>query len=189
MSSPTRVGLYGGTFDPIHQGHLHLIEQLFSRDIVDELILVPTGEPWLRSHGPFASGKDRVAMAQLAVKDLPENIRAHVWVSDVEVRRSGPTYTIDTVHELQAFQPDSKWLLIIGSDAYTNFAQWHRSVELRDLIEILVIARDGDGLDIDALPASATQIRSQIQTGATEIKYLPESVKAYIKERNLYASK
>ena len=170
-------------------GHLHLIEQLFSREIVDELILVPTGEPWLRDHAPHASGEDRLAMVKLAVNDLPENIRSHVSVSDVEVRRAGPTYTIDTVHELQALRPEAKWILIIGSDAYTNFAQWHRSAELQRLIEVLVIARDGDGLNIDALPVSATEIRSQIQSGATEIKYLPESIKAYIKERNLYASK
>jgi nicotinate-nucleotide adenylyltransferase len=170
-------------------GHLHLIEQLFSRGIIDELILVPTGEPWLRTHAPHASGEDRLAMAQLAVNTLPENIRSHVKVSDAEVNRAGPTYTIDTVHELQALQPDAKWILIIGSDAYTNFAQWHRSAELQRLIEVLVIARDGDGFNIDALPVSATEIRTQIQDGAPEIKYLPESIKAYIKERNLYVRK
>ena len=170
-------------------GHLHLIEQLFSRGIVDELILVPTGEPWLRAHAPHASGEDRLAMARLAVNGLPEKIRTRVSVSDVEVRRAGPTYTIDTVHELQASRPDAKWILIIGSDAYTNFAQWHRSVELQRLIEVLVIARDGDGFNIDALPVSATEIRSQIQSGVTEIKYLPEPIRAYIKERKLYASK
>lgn len=189
MSSPARIGLYGGTFDPVHQGHLHLIEQLFARDIVDELIVVPTGEPWLRNRAPFASGEDRLAMAALAVKELPENIRSHVWVSDVEVRRSGPTYTIDTVQELKAFQPDAKWLLILGSDAYTSIEQWHRSAELQALIEILVIARDGEGLDIKALPVSASRIRAQIQAHETEIKYLPESVWAYIKERKLYVSK
>lgn len=189
MSNPARIGLYGGTFDPIHQGHLHLIEQLFSRGIVDELILVPTGEPWLRSSAPFASGQDRLAMAKLAVKDLPARIASKVSVSDIEVRRSGPTYTIDTVQELQMRQPDAKWILILGSDAYAGIDQWHRSAELQTLIEIFVIARDGQGLDIEALPVSASHIRSQIQAHETQIKYLPESVWAYIKERNLYASK
>ena len=189
MSSPSRIGLYGGTFDPIHQGHLHLIEELFARDIVDELIVVPAGQPWLRNQEPVASAQDRLAMAQLAVKELPEEIRSHVWVSDVEVRRSGPTYTIDTVEELKKFKPDSHWLLILGSDAYASIGQWHRSAELQSLVEILVIARDGEGLDIDALPVSASGIRAQIQARETEIKYLPESVWTYIKERNLYASK
>ena len=188
MSSPTRIGLYGGTFDPIHQGHLHLIEQLFARDLVDELILVPAGHPWMRDYAPFASAHDRLAMAHLAVNDLPEVVRAHVLVSDVEVNRSGPTYTIDTVEELRKFRPDAKWLLILGSDAFASLPQWHRSAELHSLIEVLVIARDGEGLDIEALPVSASHIRSQIQNHKSAIKYLPESVWAYIKERNLYVS-
>ena len=188
MSSSTRIGLYGGTFDPIHWGHLHLIEQLFARDVVDELILVPTGNPWLRDRAPFASAQDRLAMAQLAVKELPQTIRAHVLVSDVEVNRSGPTYTIDTVEELKKFRPDATWLLILGSDAFAGIGQWHRSEELQSTIEILVIAREGEGLNIDALPISASQIRSQLQNNESAIKYLPESVWAYIKERNLYAS-
>jgi nicotinate-nucleotide adenylyltransferase len=189
LSSPSRIGLYGGTFDPIHQGHLHLIAQLFARDMVDELILVPTGQPWLRSSPPIASAQDRLAMAELAVQDLPENIRPHVWVSDVEVRRSGPTYAIDTVEELRAFKPDAKWFLILGSDAYAGIEKWHRSAELKAMIEILLIARDGEGLNIQALPVSASEIRSQIHSHQTQVKYLPESVWAYIKERNLYVSK
>ncbi len=189
MSSPSRVAIFGGTFDPIHQGHLHLIEQLFARDIVDELIVVPAGQPWLRDSAPIASAQDRLAMAELAVKDLPVILRSKVWVSDVEIRRSGPTYTIDTVKELQGAKPDAKWLLILGSDAYAGIEKWHRSAELRSLIKILEIARDGEGLNIDALPVSASEIRAQIQAGETEIKYLPESIWAYIKERNLYVSK
>jgi nicotinate-nucleotide adenylyltransferase len=189
LSSPSRIGLYGGTFDPIHQGHLHLVEQLFARDIVDELVLVPTGQPWLRSSSPIASGQDRLAMAELAVKILPEKIRSKVSVSDVEVRRSGPTYTIDTVQELTAIKPDVRWILILGSDAFAGIEKWHRSAELRSLIKILEIARNGEGLNIDALPVSASEIRAQIQAGQRDIKYLPESIWAYIKERNLYVSK
>lgn len=188
MSSPTRIGLYGGTFDPIHQGHLHLIEQLFARNIVDELVLVPAGHPWLRNHAPYASAQDRLAMAQLAVKELPAAIREHVLVSDVEVNRSGPTYTIDTVEELKKFRPDATWILILGSDAFAGIDKWHRSAELQSLIKVLVIARDGEGFNIDALPVSASRIRSQIQNHESAIKYLPESVWAYIKERNLYVS-
>lgn len=189
MSSPTRIGLYGGTFDPIHQGHLHVIEQLFARDLVDELILLPAGHPWLRNDAPFASAQDRLSMAQLAVKELPEAIRAYVTVSDIEVNRTGPTYTIDTVEELRKSQPDAEWLLILGSDAFASIDQWHRSRELLALIEVIVIARDGEGLNIEALPISASQIRSQIHNHERTIKYLPESVWAYIKERNLYVRK
>jgi nicotinate-nucleotide adenylyltransferase len=188
LSSPSRVGLFGGTFDPIHQGHLHLIAELFSCDIVDELIVVPAGQPWLRRSAPKASAQDRLAMAELGVKDLPLNIRSKVRVSDVEVRRSGPTYTIDTVEELKASMPEAEWLLILGSDAYVGIDKWHRSAELRSLIKILEIARGGEGFNIDALPVAASEIRAQIQAGQRQIKYLPESVWAYIDERHLYAS-
>lgn len=189
MSSPIRIGLYGGTFDPIHKGHLHLIEELFAQDIVDEIILVPAGEPWLRTRAPFATGQDRLAMAQLAIKELPEEMRWHVSVSDVEVARKGSTYTIDTVLELQARRPNAKWLLILGSDAYSLIEQWHRSAELQGLIEILVVAREGKGLNINALPISASQIRAEVQAHPEQVKDLPESVWGYIKERNLYVSK
>lgn len=189
MSSPIRIGLYGGTFDPIHQGHLHLIEQLFARDIVDELVLIPAGHPWLRENAPLASAQDRMAMAQLAVKELPTEMQNHVKVSDVEINRDGPTYTIDTVEQLQKIDPSAKWILILGSDAFANIDKWHRSGELQSLIEILVISRDGEGLNIEALPVSSSQIRSQIRHQESAIKYLPESVRAYIEERNLYASK
>ena len=188
MSSNPRIGLYGGTFDPIHQGHLHVIEQLFARDILDELVLVPAGHPWLRDHAPYASGQDRIAMTHLAVGELPVAIREHVLVSDIEITRSGPTYTIDTLEELKRMRPDAKWFLILGSDAFASIEKWHRSKELQALVEFLVIARDGEGLNIDALPVSASRIRTQIQNHESAIKFLPESVWAYIKERNLYVS-
>ncbi|MBI3430279.1 MAG: nicotinate (nicotinamide) nucleotide adenylyltransferase [Actinobacteria bacterium] len=189
MSTPFRIGLYGGTFDPIHNGHLHVIQQLFTLNIVDELVLVPAGEPWLRSRAPFASGDDRLAMAELAVKELPEIIQSRVTVSDLEVGRTGSTYTIDTVQELEAERPDAKWLLILGSDAYESIEQWHRSGELQELIEIVVVAREGKGMDIQALPISASQVRREIQNNPEEVKDIPESVWTYIKERHLYASK
>jgi len=165
-----------------------LIEQLFARDVVDELVLVPAGSPWLRDYAPQASAEDRLAMAQLAVSEMPAAIREHVSVSDVEINRSGPTYTIDTIEELNRMRPDAKWFLILGSDAFASIDRWHRSAELQSLVEVLVVARNGEGLNIDALPVSASQIRSQIQNHESAIKYLPESVWAYIKERKLYVS-
>ena len=189
MSSPARIGLYGGTFDPIHNGHLHLVVQLLGRGLVDELILIPAGQPWLRASAPVASAQDRLAMVQLAVKDLPAQIQSRVTVSDIEVKRSGPTYTIDTVEQLQQLRPDATWVLILGSDASKGIGQWHRSDELQSLVEVLVIARDGEGLDIDALPISATQLRASLQVNSKEQSKLPESVWTYIKEQNLYASK
>ncbi len=183
-----RLGLFGGTFDPIHSGHIHLIRQLLERNIVDEIVVVPAGNPWMRSDGPFASAMDRLAMTQLAIAELPKNAKDRIQVSECEVVREGPTYTIDTVEELVATQPGVKVLLILGSDAAAEIGKWHRSSELQNLVELLVIARDGDGLDIDALDLSSTQVRQELLTHQSVSGEIPASVLTYIKEHNLYAS-
>lgn len=198
MSSSARVGLYGGTFDPLHSGHLHLITEILRRNLVDELLIIPAGIPWMREHQPKASPADRLEMVQLGVAELPEEIRARVRVSDIEIRRDGPTYTIETVQELKRENPSSHFVLILGSDAFANFAQWHRAEDLRKMVEILVIARDGEGLDIDALDVSSTVIRSNVgslldvrseDVRSSAAEDLPESIWKFIQERNLYASK
>ena len=185
MSRSIRIGLYGGTFDPIHNGHLYVITELLERDVVDQIVLVPAGEPWLRENAPVASGEDRLKMCQLAVAEL--DLGDEVFVNSIEIRRSGPSYTIDTVEALKATYPDDKIVLILGTDAHASIDQWHRSDELKKLVEILVIDRpDFPGsptLDIDALNISATQVR------AGDFDLLPPAVVTYIKERGLYASK
>ena len=185
MSRSNRIGLYGGTFDPIHNGHFYVITELLERDVVDQIILVPAGEPWLREKAPIASGEDRLKMCQLAVAEL--DLGDEVLVNSIEIRRSGPSYTIDTVEALKATYPNDKIALILGTDAHSNIDQWHRSDELKKLVEVLVIDRpDFPGsptLDIDALKISATAVRDG------EFDLLPPAVVTYIKERGLYASK
>ena len=189
MALARRVGIYGGTFDPIHKGHLHLIRQLLESGSVDEVIVIPAGNPWMREDAPRASAQDRLAMVKLAIVEFPAEIQAKVSVSELEVNRVGASYTIDTVKELQQARPGLRWSLIIGSDVRAGLEKWHRSEELQTLVEVLTIARDGEGLNIDALPVSATQIRASIQADRKEEADLPESIWTYIKERNLYASK
>ena len=142
----------------------------------------------MRDNAPRASAADRLAMVKIAVDELPVEIRAKVSVSDLEVNRVGASYTIDTVQELQKARPGLRWSLIIGSDVRAGLEKWHRSDELQTLVEVLTIARDGEGLNIDALPVSATQIRASIQANRKEEADLPEPIWTYIKERNLYAS-
>jgi len=182
-----RIGIYGGTFDPIHNGHLHVVSELIKRSLVDQLILIPAGSPWLRENAPLAPGLNRLAMCELALSDLPDSIGAHVEVSDLEINRSGPTYTIDTVLELKKSHPDDALVLIVGTDAYSQFEKWHRHEELAKLAEIIVIDRPefpgSSTIDIGALNVSATAVRS----GHTEL--VPQSVATYIKESGLYASK
>ena len=182
-----RVGLYGGTFDPIHNGHLYVIKELISRNIVDHLLVLPAGEPRLRENNPIATGAQRRAMCQLAVNSLATEIKSHVEVNPIEVLREGPSYTIDTVEAVAQTYPEDSIVVIVGTDAYANIDQWHRAEELKKIVEFVVIDRPdfpgAPNLDLDAIAVSATQIREK---SSDEI---PAAVAAYIKEHNLYASK
>jgi nicotinate-nucleotide adenylyltransferase len=181
-----RLGLYGGTFDPIHNGHLHVITQLLSQNIVDRILLVPAGEPRLRENAPVASGAARRAMCQLALKDLPPEISTKVEVNPIEILRMGPSYTLDTVEAIKQTYPDDEIVLIVGTDAYEKIDQWHRVDELMKLVTLEVIQRPGyfsdSARDIDAIDLSATQVRLH------QSDQLSPSVAAYIKENNLYVS-
>lgn len=181
-----RLGIYGGTFDPIHQGHLHLIEQVISRKIVDLLLVVPAGDPQLKSHAPFATGAQRKAMCLAALKDLPQEIASKVELSSIEILRQGPSYTIDTIEAVKQTYPRHHLVLIMGSDSYAKINQWHRAEELKAMVEFVVINRpshEGESTHkIDALDVSSTEVRSGISEAVSP------SVAAYIKEHNLYAS-
>ena len=187
-----RIGIYGGTFDPIHNGHLRVVVELITRKVVDQIILIPAGEPKLRENAPVADGQTRLEMCRLAVSDLPVGIKEHVEVSDIEVVRSGPSYAIDTVSEIEKSKGNNVELFwIIGSDAYEKIEDWHRSKELQEKVSFIVIDRPGvksgdkgDGLDIGALNISATDIRED-----KEVSGVSPSVRKYITERKLYASK
>jgi nicotinate-nucleotide adenylyltransferase len=182
-----RIGLYGGTFDPIHNGHVHVIQELISRKIVDHLLVIPAGEPRLRDQEPHATGAQRRAMCQLVVDGLPVEIKSHVEVNPIEVLRQGPSYAIDTVEAVAQTYPGDAILLIVGTDAYEKIDQWHRADELKKMVEFVVIDRpDFPGqhtTSVDAIAVSATDIR------AHKSDAVPAAVAAYIKEQNLYASK
>ena len=182
-----RVGLYGGTFDPIHNGHVHVIEQLIERNIVDYLLVVPAGQPRLREHEPKATGAERRQMCQLAVNSLAPEIKSKVEVNPIEILREGPSYTIDTVEAVAQTYPDDSIVVVVGTDAYTNINQWHRAADLKTMVEFLVIDRPNfpgtPNLDVAAIAVSATQIREHSSDA------VPAAVAAYIKEHNLYASK
>ncbi|MEY4444832.1 MAG: hypothetical protein RL301_911 [Actinomycetota bacterium] len=176
-----KIGIYGGTFDPIHNGHVKVIAQLLSRGVIDQIILVPAGQPLLRENTPVASGVDRLQMCRLATSQL-----AGVVVSDLEIKRTGPSYAIDTVIEIQSQNPGAELFWIIGSDAYEKIDSWHRASELKELVSFIVVERPGfgDGLDIEAIDISATEIRT-----GHDLSSVPFAVRNYINEKKLYASK
>ena len=182
-----RVGLYGGTFDPIHNGHIHVIQQLIARKIVDRLLVLPAGQPRLRENDPRATGAQRRAMCQLAINELPSEIKDHVEVNPIEILREGPSYTIDTVEAVAQSYIGGTIVLVVGTDAYEKIDQWHRAQELKKLVEFVVIDRPefpgNHNTSVDAIAVSATDIR------AHKSDAVPAAVAAYIKEHNLYASK
>ena len=178
-----RIGIYGGTFDPIHVGHLHVIQQVIEKNLVDQLILIPAGQPLLRTNAPVASGEDRRQMCQLALKDLPTEVAAKVFVNPIEILRTGPSYAIDTVEAIKQTYPDDQIVLIIGQDAAEKLDQWHRIEDLKGLVEFLIIKRpgfSGNGTDIGAIDVAATSIRQGVSTDVSS------SVAAFIRENNLY---
>jgi len=182
----SKVGIYGGTFDPIHSGHLHVIIELIERKIVDFLLVIPAGQPLLRSSAPVASGAHRLQMCQLAIATLPPEIANKVEVNPIEILRDGPSYAIDSVEAVKQSHPEDQIYLILGADAYLNFNQWHRASELKEMVEIIVIDRPGysrGGMDICAIDVSATDIRK----GVSDL--IPESVATFIRQNGLYASK
>ena len=179
----SRVGIYGGTFDPIHLGHLHVITQLIEKNLVDQLLVVPAGLPLLRQNAPLATGQQRRTMCQLALADLPVGIASKVQVNPIEILRTGPSYAIDTVEAVAQNFPDDTIVLVVGQDAAEKLDQWHRIDELREMVEFLIIARPGytgDGVDIGALQVAATTIRQGLSAEVSS------SVAAFIRENDLY---
>jgi len=181
-----RIGLYGGTFDPIHNGHMLVIQELILKNIVDYLLILPAGQPRLREHQPIASGAQRRQMCQLAVNELPAEIKSKVEVNPIEILREGPSYTIDTVEAVaQSYEGDAI-ALIVGTDAYEKLDQWHRAQELKKMVEFIVIDRPdfpgNHNTEIGAIALSATDIRNHKSDA------VPAAVAAFIKEQNLYAS-
>ena len=179
----SRVGIYGGTFDPIHLGHLHVITQLIEKNLVDQLLVVPAGMPLLRENAPIATGQQRRAMCQLALADLPAEVANKVQVNPIEILRTGPSYAIDTVEAVAQNYPGDTIVLVIGQDAAEKLEQWHRIDELRGMVEFLIIGRPGyagNGVDIGALNVAATTIRQGLSAEVSS------SVAAFIRENNLY---
>jgi nicotinate-nucleotide adenylyltransferase len=185
-----KIAIVGGTFDPIHLGHLKIISEVAKK--FAKVIVIPTGEPWLKAAKPIATGEQRVAMAQTAVNSL--NLADQVQVSAIEVKRSGPSYAIDTVNELSKVYPEASFTLVLGSDAALNLHKWHRSDELQKLVEVLVVKRASvepsqfPEIAIDAPDISSTAIRDKIAHSQEIAELVPPTIATFIKEHHLYGS-
>jgi nicotinate-nucleotide adenylyltransferase len=185
-----KIAIVGGTFDPIHLGHLKIISEIAKK--FAKVIVIPTGEPWLKAAKPIATGEQRVAMAQTAVNSL--NLADQVQVSAIEVKRPGPSYAIDTVNELTKVYPEASFTLVLGSDAALNLHKWHRSDELQKLVEVLVVKRASvepsqfPEIQIDAPDISSTAIRDKVAHSQEIAELVPPTIATFIKEHHLYGS-
>lgn len=186
------VGLLGGTFDPPHAAHVEMARAALRSELVDEVVVVPAGDPWQKM--PGTSAQHRLAMARLAFADEP-----YCVVDAVEVDRVGATYTIDTVEVLRS--PHLRLHYIIGSDTLAMLPTWHRISELVALCEFLVVKRPGSvlaapdiaGLHVQAVPAdempdASTDLRDEIARTQERPASVKPAVWAYIVEHGLYGT-
>ena len=199
MGDVTRLGVLGGTFDPPHSAHLQLAEAARSALALDRVLFVPAGDPWRKRGVPVTAAAHRFAMTTAAVEG-----QAGLSVSDMEVRRAGPTYTADTLRALQARARTLIWF-ILGSDALEDLPQWHAPQQIIALARLAVAVRPGstvlpeqldrllpglaaavDWLPLDPLAVSASAIRGDIAAGRPAAACVPPAVWTYIEEHGLY---
>jgi nicotinate-nucleotide adenylyltransferase len=190
--APKRKGLLGGTFDPPHAAHVALAQCAMQTLGLDDLLVLPAGQPWQRQPAPSAA-QHRWAMCQLAFADMPG-----VVVDDRELRRSGPTYTVDTVRELKQVEPDTEWHLIVGQDQAQRLHTWYQWEELLCLVHLVVAQRPNSpgqwqnspmlqaiSLPFEPLDVSSTDIRARLSQGL-EVSGLNPQVSQYIRLHQLY---
>lgn len=192
-----RVGVMGGTFDPIHHGHLVAASEVQSWFDLDEVIFVPTGQPWQKADRLVSAAEDRYLMTVIATAANPR-----FAVSRVDIDRVGPTYTIDTLRELKSSLPDTDLYFITGADAMAALLTWRDHEELFDLAHFVGCTRPGHELEkssleglpqekitlveIPALAISSTDCRQRVERGEPVWYLVPDGVVQYIGKHRLY---
>ena len=200
-----KLGILGGTFDPIHLGHLIIAEEAMSSLGLDRVLFVPAGDPWMKADTTITPKQHRLAMVLAAVGDNPK-----FKVSPSELERFGPSYTVETLEEFQEdYGQQTELFFIIGADALKDFGRWNQPERVLELCTLAVVGRPAqEELDLSSLEASlpgigervamvddvaigvsATDIRERVEEGRS-IRYLvPPTVETYIQEHGLYKEK
>lgn len=195
-----KLAMFGGTFNPIHNGHLHLVEGFRSRLGFQRVLFIPSRVPPHKAAPDLADAVHRLAMCRLAAEP------AGFEVSDLELHREGPSYTVDTLHQLHLMYPDTQLYLIMGADMFLSLEQWYRFEELFQLAQLCAAPRDDNNRqellsyakrlqsmgarthveDLPLLPVSSTIIRKRIRQGKPISDLVPWAVEHYIMEHHLY---
>jgi nicotinate-nucleotide adenylyltransferase len=189
-----RLGVMGGTFDPIHHGHLVAASEVAARFELDEVVFVPTGTPSFKQDVAVTPAEHRYLMTVIATASNPR-----FTVSRVDIDRPGLTYTVDTLRDLARERPDADLYFITGADAIAQILSWKDSPELFELAQFVAVTRPGHQLIVDGLPAdrvsqweipalaiSSTDVRARAQAGKPVWYLVPDGVVQYIAKHGLY---
>jgi nicotinate-nucleotide adenylyltransferase len=192
LTDKRRIGVMGGTFDPIHNGHLVAASEVASAFDLDEVIFVPTGSPYLKDN--VTPAEHRYLMTVIATASNPR-----FKVSRIDIDRAGPTYTVDTLADMQKLHPDAELVFISGADAIAQISAWKSADQLWDLAHFVAVSRPGhkltipdapegaiSKLEIPALAISSTDIRARVQTGKPVWYLVSDGVVQYIAKNSLY---
>ena len=198
-----KIGVLGGTFDPIHIGHLKVAEEVTASLSLGEVIFMPAGQPWLKGDNPISPAKHRLEMLRLALAG-----KSYFKLSTMEIERPGPTYTVDTMAELsRQLGSRHELFFILGWDNLTRLPRWHEPSRLIKLCRLVAVPRvDFPPPDLTALDGAipglservilleepridvnASEIRQRVREGLSIAHLVPEVVERYIKEQRLYA--
>jgi nicotinate-nucleotide adenylyltransferase len=197
-----KTGVLGGTFNPIHKGHLAVAEEVRSRLHLDDVLFIPTGHPWRKTGNPILPAEHRVEMVRFAIADRPS-----FRISTIEVNREGPSYTVDTLEELQSVLGSGDEIyFIVGWDSLADLPNWKAPERIIQLAWLVAVPRPGcyppdlqsletgvpglservvlmEGPEVDV---SASQVRERVARGLPISDLVPEAVEKYIREHGLY---
>ncbi|GAK11434.1 nicotinate-nucleotide adenylyltransferase [Geomicrobium sp. JCM 19039] len=189
-----KIGIFGGTFDPVHIAHLILAEQALNECSLDEVWFMPANTPPHKKHEGMADGKDRAHMVELAIQHHPQ-----FKLLRLELARTGPSYTVDTIENLLQIYPNEQFYFIIGGDMVKSLERWHQIDRLRDMVRFIVTDRPDYVLEkgehiseamvyihVPQMSISSSDIRSRIKKQQSIRFLIPEEVRSYVEENRLY---
>lgn len=196
------IGVFGGTFDPIHFGHLTVAEEVRVKLGIDRLLFVPAGQPWLKANRPVSPAEHRLEMLSLAITE-----NRHFTISTIEVDRPGPSYAVDTITALKRYLGDAvNIFFLLGSDALAELPQWKEPSRLVQMCQLVAFNRPGASpfslellesaipgisdhvsfVEVSQIDISATRIRNLVAQGISLRQLVPQAVERYILEKKLY---
>lgn len=193
----SKIGILGGSFNPIHNGHIKIAEEVKKQLELDDILFIPTGSAPHKDNSLFASKEHRYNMVNLAVN-------SKFSVSDIEIKNDKVCYTVDTMSAIKKLYPNDKLYYIIGADSLVDFMKWREPLKLFEMLSIVVVDRDGTDIDavaeeyrqeycaditvchMDRIDISATQIRENLKKHNKTCGLVPQAVEEYIVKHRLY---